>query len=106
MRQRGYRNGHGKTRRLSMMGGTIEVKRPRVRGLEQRFESRLLPLFVHRTAAVIELLPRFTYLQDSPEESSNWRCAVCSATARVNEFFGFTKLLAFSAVVLIRPNYT
>src|SRR6202049_3181063 len=34
----GYRNGHGKTRRLSMMAGTIEVKRPRVRGLEQRFE--------------------------------------------------------------------
>ena len=48
----GYRNGHGKTRRLSMMAGTIEVKRPRVRGLEQRFESRLLPLFVRRTEAV------------------------------------------------------
>ena len=54
----GYRNGHGKTRRLSMMVGTIEVKRPRVRGLEQRFESRLLPLFVRRTEAVSELLPQ------------------------------------------------
>ena len=54
----GYRNGHGKTRRLSMMAGTIEVKRPRVRGLEQRFESRLLPLFVRRTEAVSELLPQ------------------------------------------------
>jgi transposase-like protein len=32
----GYRNGHGKTRRLSMMAGTIEVKRPRIRGLEER----------------------------------------------------------------------
>src|SRR3984893_3494980 len=51
-------NGHGKTRRLSMMAGTIEVKRPRVRGLEQRFESRLLPLFVRRTEAVSELLPQ------------------------------------------------
>src|SRR6202048_2704766 len=51
----GYRNGHGKTRRLSMMA---EVKRPRVRGLEQRFESRLLPLFVRRTEAVSELLPQ------------------------------------------------
>src|SRR5438876_7172268 len=50
----GYRNGHGKTRRLSMMAGTIEVKRPR----EQRFESRLLPLFVRRTEAVSELLPQ------------------------------------------------
>src|SRR2546427_2220524 len=54
----GYRNGHGKTRRLSMMAGTIEVKRPRVRGLEQRFESRILPLFVRRTEAVSELLPQ------------------------------------------------
>jgi putative transposase len=54
----GYRNGHGKTRRLSMMAGTIELKRPRVRGLEQRFESRLLPLFVRRTEAVSELLPQ------------------------------------------------
>src|SRR6202011_6188643 len=58
----GYRNGHGKTRRLSMMAGTIEVKLPRVRGLEQRFESRLLPLFVRRTEAVSELLPQL-YLQ-------------------------------------------
>ena len=35
----GYRNGHGKPRRLSMMAGTIEVSRPRVRDLEQRFEK-------------------------------------------------------------------
>ena len=54
----GYRNGHGKTRRLSMMAGTIEVSRPRVRDLEQRFESRLLPLFVRRTEQVGELLPQ------------------------------------------------
>src|SRR5215469_12738147 len=42
----GYRNGYGKMRRLSMMAGTIELRRPRLRGLEQRFESRILPLFV------------------------------------------------------------
>jgi putative transposase len=54
----GYRNGYGKTRRLSMVAGTIEVKRPRVRGLEQRLESRLLPLFVRRTEQVAELLPQ------------------------------------------------
>jgi putative transposase len=47
--------GTGKPRRLSMMAGTIEVKRPRVQGLEQRFESRLLPLFVRRTEEVGEL---------------------------------------------------
>jgi putative transposase len=40
------------------MAGTIEVQRPRVRGLEQRFERRLLRLFVRRTEAVSELLPQ------------------------------------------------
>jgi transposase-like protein len=54
----GYRNGHGKPRRLSMMAGTIELRRPRVRGLEQRFESRILPLFARRTKQVGELLPQ------------------------------------------------
>lgn len=53
-----YRNGYGKPRKLSMMGGTIEVSRPRVRGLEERFESRVLPLFKRRTEAVGELLPQ------------------------------------------------
>ena len=53
----GSRNGHGKRRRLSLMSGTIEVKRPRVRGLEERFESRILPLFLRRTHEVTQLLP-------------------------------------------------
>ncbi|ATB47581.1 IS256 family transposase [Corallococcus macrosporus] len=52
-----YRNGHGKARKLAMQGGTIEVRRPRVRGLEERFESRVLPLFVRRTEQVGALLP-------------------------------------------------
>ena len=54
----GYRNGYGKSRRLSMMAGTITVRRPRVRNLEQRFESRILPLFLRRTEQVGELLPK------------------------------------------------
>jgi putative transposase len=54
----GYRNGHGKPRRLGMSSGTIGVRRPRVRGLEERFESRILPLFVRRTAEVADLLPQ------------------------------------------------
>ncbi len=53
----GYRNGYGKPRRLSTSCGTIEVRRPRVRGLEERFESRILPLFARRTKAVGDLLP-------------------------------------------------
>jgi putative transposase len=53
----GYRNGYGKPRRLSMQAGTIIVQRPRVRGLEERFESRVLPLFERRTKEVGDLLP-------------------------------------------------
>ena len=53
----GSRNGYGKPRRLSLMSGTIEVRRPRVRGLEERFESRILPLFQRRTQEVTQLLP-------------------------------------------------
>ncbi len=54
---RGYRNGYGKRRRLSMSCGTITVRRPRVRDLDERFESRILPLFQRRTKEVGELLP-------------------------------------------------
>jgi transposase-like protein len=53
----GYRNGYGKPRRLSTSCGTIQIKRPRVRGLEERFESRILPLFARRTKEVGQLLP-------------------------------------------------
>jgi putative transposase len=52
-----YRNGYGKPRRLTMGCGTITVYRPRIRGLEQRFESRVLPLFARRTAEVNKLIP-------------------------------------------------
>jgi len=54
----GYRNGHGKPRRLSLTSGTVEVRRPRARGLEEQFESRVLPLFARRTSEVAQLLPR------------------------------------------------
>jgi transposase-like protein len=53
----GYRNGYGKPRRLTMRSGTITVRRPRVRDLDERFESRLLPLFTRRTKEVRDLLP-------------------------------------------------
>lgn len=54
---KGYRNGYGKPRRLAMSSGTITVRRPRVRGLEERFESRVLPLFARRTKEVGALIP-------------------------------------------------
>ena len=53
----GARNGLGKPRQLALMNGTITVRRPRVRDLEARFVSRLLPLFQRRTPEVAALLP-------------------------------------------------
>jgi len=55
--QPGYRNGYGKPRQLALSNGTITLRRPRVRGLEERFESRILPLFRRRTEEVGQLLP-------------------------------------------------
>ena len=52
-----FRNGYGKERKLTLSCGTIEVRRPRVRGLEKRFESQLLPLFARRTREVDRLIP-------------------------------------------------
>jgi len=53
----GYRNGYGKVRRLTLGAGTVDVRRPRVRNTEERFESRVLPLFVRRTNKVRDLIP-------------------------------------------------
>lgn len=54
----GYRNGYGTPRKLTLTCGTITVRRPRVRGLAERFVSRILPLFQRRTKQVSELLPQ------------------------------------------------
>lgn len=53
----GYRNGYGKPRKLTLGCGTVTIRRPRVRCLEERFESRILPLFERRTKQVGDLLP-------------------------------------------------
>lgn len=55
--QLGYRNGYGKPRRFSMSLGTLEIRRPRVRDLGERFKSRLLPLFKRQSQEVRELIP-------------------------------------------------
>jgi transposase-like protein len=54
---KGYRNGHGKPRKLTLSCGTIEVRRPRLRDIEERFESRVLPLFKRKSTAVRDLMP-------------------------------------------------
>lgn len=55
--QLGYRNGYGRPRRFAFSMGTVEIRRPRVRNLDERFESRVLPLFKRQTREVRELLP-------------------------------------------------
>lgn len=55
--QPGYRNGYGKARRFALSVGTVEIRRPRVRNLEERFVSRVLPLFKRHTRQVRDLLP-------------------------------------------------
>jgi len=54
----GYRNGHGKPRKVALSSGTVTVRRPRVRNLEQRFESRVLPLFKRRSHELGQMLPQ------------------------------------------------
>ena len=54
----GYRNGYGKERKLTLGCGTITLRRPRLRGLEERFESQVLPLFARRSKGVSKLIPR------------------------------------------------
>ena len=53
-----YRNGYGKGRKLTLGCGTITIHRPRVRGLEKRFESQVLPFFARRTKEVNRLIPQ------------------------------------------------
>lgn len=57
LEQAGYRNGYGKPRRFTMSLGTLEIRRPRVRDLGERFVSRILPLFKRQTKQVRELIP-------------------------------------------------
>lgn len=65
----GSRNGHGKPRELALMSGTITVRRPRGRDVEERFVSRLLPLFQRRTQEVAALLPELLTVP-TPQTSS------------------------------------
>jgi putative transposase len=53
----GYRNGYGRKKRFTVMNGTITVHRPRVRGTEERFESKIIPFFKRRSREVGYLLP-------------------------------------------------
>src|SRR3989338_3270912 len=56
LEQPGYRNGYGKVRRFTLSLGTVEIRRPRVRNLDERFQSRTLPLFKRQTKQVRDLI--------------------------------------------------
>ena len=51
-----YRNGYGKPRRFTLSMGTVGVRRPRVRNLDERFISKVLPLFKRQTKQVRDLI--------------------------------------------------
>jgi transposase-like protein len=57
LEQAGYRNGYGKPRRFTTRLGTVEIRRPRVRNLDERFESKVLPLFKRQSKEVRGLIP-------------------------------------------------
>jgi putative transposase len=57
LEQPGYRNGYGKTRRFTLSIGTVEIRRPRVRNLDERLVSKVLPLFKRHTRQVHDLIP-------------------------------------------------
>lgn len=58
------------------MNGTITVRRPRVRDLEERFVSRVLPLFKRRTEDVGALLPEL-YLYGLALGDFDFGCVAC-----------------------------
>jgi transposase-like protein len=55
-RPKRYRNGWGMPRRIGLMGGTVSVRRPRLRKMDG-FESKILPLFKRRSQELGEMLP-------------------------------------------------
>ncbi len=60
----GYRNGHSKPRRLTLSSGTIQVRRPRVRNTEERFEAADLAGELEVVQG-IQTVARGTYCSDS-----------------------------------------
>lgn len=76
--QPGYRNGYGKTRRFTLSLGTIHIRRPRVRNLDERMVSKVLPLFKRQTKQVRDLIPEL-YLHGLA--SGDFELAPLSATS-------------------------
>ena len=74
----GYRNGYGKPRRMALSSGTVSVRRPRMRNLGDRFESRVLPLFKRRSQELGAMLPRLYLHGLSSGDFELYRSSTCS----------------------------
>ena len=72
----GQEKSERRSRRLAMSSGTITLRRPRVRGVEERFESRVLPLFATADEGGWRSASQL-YLPDWQRETSSWRCGAC-----------------------------
>jgi transposase-like protein len=53
----GYRNGYGKPRRLTLTNGTITVRRPRVRDLNERTEAEYQTLCAAAGLRLTQIIP-------------------------------------------------
>lgn len=54
---RGYRNGYGKSRKVAVGSGTVQIRAPRVRESQVPFRSRVLPSYQRQSQKVKELIP-------------------------------------------------
>ncbi len=54
---RGYRNGYGKSRKVAVGSGTVQIRAPRVREGRVRFKSQVLPSYQRQSQKVKELIP-------------------------------------------------
>ena len=68
MEQPGYRNGYGRPRRFTMSLGTVQIQRPRVRDLGERFKSKVLPMFKRQSKQVRERFQNCIY--------TDWRAVI------------------------------
>jgi transposase-like protein len=97
----GYRNGHGKARRLATSIGTITLRRPRVRNTEEPFVSRVLPLFQRRTQEIGQMLPQL-YLHGL--SSGDFELAI--TRKRVPGLLGEGAPLSASSIARLRDGWT
>jgi len=61
-RERGYRNGVGKVRKIAVGCGTLEIRPPRARDTKEPFRSQPLPRYRQSSESIRALLPEL-YLQ-------------------------------------------